>query len=294
VTNLNFLNPLAGLAALACENSDVAAGIVRKLEFRGKRRIAQRTTRAKSGHEVVATCSGIRYKLDLRDDLQRELYFNIYDREDIQYALTLLRPGGVCLDVGANNGTFALNFARAVGGSGMVHAFEADGQVFARLQANCRLNKAESVVRCRHAAITSVSGPVEFYSSSSSHSGWGSVVEFQDIAEQKQTVTGITLDDFLLAQNIRHVDILKADIEAHEPEMLRGAQESLADHVFCHIIIEFNGLRLAQRGKSIEDLLAPLESAGYRAMEFRLKELQRVRDGSIPAETVCTNFFFSV
>lgn len=290
---INLFNPAFSLAALACEKSNIVARIVRRLNFRGKGRIVQRIRPQFSNREVIASCGSVLYRLDLRDDVQRELYFGVYERREIREALELIPHGGTCIDVGANNGAFALVFAKKVGAEGVVHAFEPDSLVYSRLQANCLLNGFEDRLKCHHMAVSNVAATLTFYRSDSQHSGWGSLAEFKDIAKQAEPVQSTTLDYFLASENILRVDLLKVDVEAHEPELLEGARNSLGNHVFRFILIEFNGFRLRERGKSLEDFLDPLLTAGYEVVRPRADELQQMLSGFIPNATVLINFLFA-
>jgi len=290
---LDLFDPLFSVAARACENSAFATGLLRKFDFRGKRRIVQRIRRTKAGPEVLAICDGTRYRLDLKDDVQREVYFRTYDLTDFHCALEAIPPGGTCLDLGANVGEFALRFANWVGPTGRVFAFEADPGVFSRLALNRDLNGLGCQLECIQAAVSNVNRTVNFYGSGPEHSGWGSMVEFKDISRSVSAVQALTLDAFLAERGISKVDFLKIDVEAHEPEVLEGACESLRHHVFRFVLIEFNGFRLAQRGKSFEDFVAPLESAGYAATKLRLDEFNGIRSGQLSPEKVCTNFLFT-
>ena len=244
--------------------------------------------------EITADCQGIWFRLDLRDDVQREIYFNIYEQEDLQQTLDLIPSGGTCIDVGANNGAVALRLAKKVGKLGVVHALEPDPAILARLETNCRLNGFESFMKCHPLAASNVNGSVAFYGSDPRHSGWGSLARFADIAVDSRTVKTVTLDSFLAEQRIRSVDFLKVDVEAHEPELLEGARGSLMAKVFRYILIEFNGIRLAQRGKSLADVVTPLAAAGYRATRFRAELLQKMQDGLVAPESICTNFLFEI
>jgi FkbM family methyltransferase len=287
-----FLNPVFSLAARGCEKSPAMANLVRRFNFRGKGSIVQRIRPEAMRREVTAECSGIRYQLDLHDDVQRELYFNQYERDDIREVLSLVPAGGVCLDIGANNGAFALQLARKVGPRGTVHAFEPDPYIFSRLVQNCRLNGFEDRLYCHNVAVTNAKGPITFYQSDRSHSGWGSLVKFADITTEAQEVEGITLDSFLTQERIAAVDLLKVDVEAHEPELLAGAQTSLAGRMFRYVMIEFNGIRLAERGKTLDDFLQPLLRAGYQPGRLRVELLRELQQGTVPMTDVCTNFLF--
>ncbi len=287
-------NPLFSCAARVCERSPVASNFVRNFAFTGKGRIVARIRPEAIGPDIIATCRGVRYRLDLRDHIQRDLYFNCNpsDELELRRVLHLIPVGGTCIDAGANIGAFALPFAKRVGDRGMVHAFEPDRANIVRLAANAALNGFDHVVTCHHVAVSNTNGEVSFYRSDSNESGWGSLVEFKDIAVDRELVRAITLDDFLLAEKIEKVDLLKVDVEAHEPELLEGSRRSLAAKVFRFILIECNGVRLAQRGKVLDDLLGPILGAGYSA-QFREDTLHGLRAGDIPFETVCTNFLFA-
>jgi FkbM family methyltransferase len=288
----DLLAPVFDFGARTCEKSPAVAQLVRRFDFRGKGSIVQRIRSEAMSREVTAVCDGLLYRLDLRDDIQRELYFNRYERADIQQALALIPFGGTCLDIGANNGAFALQLARKVGEKGRVYAAEPDPYVFARLVQNCRLNGYEGRVHCHNIALTNANGPIVFYRSDRGHSGWGSLVRFSDIAAGAQQVPGVTLDEFVKKERVETVDLLKIDVEAHEPELLEGARNSLAKRLFRFLLIEFNGVRLAERGKTLRDFLQPLLSAGYQPMKFRLDLLKRLQLGALSAGSVCTNFLF--
>jgi FkbM family methyltransferase len=267
--------------------------MMRRLNFRGKGHILQRIRPESIAREVVADCGGVLYRLDLREDIQRELYFGVYESSEIWDALKLIPSGGTCLDVGANNGAFALQFAKKVGRKGVVHAFEPDSVICSRLKANCLLNRFETWFKCHQLAVSNVTDTLTFYKSDSKHSGWGSLAEFKDIAVKAEIVHAITLDDFLASENISRVDFLKVDVEAHEPEVLEGARNSLRNHVFRFILTEFNGFRLKERGKSLDDLLNPLLTAGYNVVRPRADMVNDMLSGSIPNETVLINFLFA-
>lgn len=289
----DLFNPLFIIGARTCEKSPAVAKLVRNFDFKGKGSVIQRIRSQAMPHEVTAECDGILYRLDLRDDVQREIYFNRYEQADLTAALSLIPAGGVCIDVGANIGVFALHMAQKAGASGVVHAFEPDPYVFSRLLHNSQLNHFEDRVYSHNVAVTDRTGQIPFYQSDRTHSGWGSLVRFGDIAVHTNSVEGTTLDRFLANEKIAKVDLIKIDVEAHEPELLQGASESLSRGVFRFVLIEFNGIRLSERGKTLNDFLNPLQTRGYRPTKLRLPLLKKMQEGAVPPETVCTNFLFA-
>ena len=289
----DILNPICALAARTCEKSPLAADLVRKVDFKGKGRIVQRIRSGAMAREIVASCDGIQFQLDLRDDIQRELYFNIYEREDLKVALDLIPVGGACIDIGANNGAFALQFAKKVGPAGVVHAYEPDPTIFSRLWSNRSLNRFEKVLHCHRAAVSNVNGSVTFHGSDPGHSGWGSLIEFSDIAVRSSAVNATTLDAIVTSENLDRVDFLKIDVEANEPEVLAGGKAALERQIFRYIMIEFNGVRLAERGKTLEDLLQPLNSAGYAPVTLRTDLMHKMLQHLVPPDNIVTNFLFA-
>jgi FkbM family methyltransferase len=289
----DIFDPICALAARTCEKSPLAADLVRKVDFKGKGRIVQRIRSGAMAREIVADCNGIQYQLDLRDDIQRELYFNVYEREDLKVALDLIPVGGTCIDIGANNGAFALQFARKVGPAGVVHAYEPDPTIFSRLWSNRRLNRFEKVLHCHRMAVSNVNGSVTFHGSDPGHSGWGSLIEFSDIAVRTSAVNATTLDAIVSAENLNKVDFLKVDVEAHEPEVLAGARAALAQQKFRFIMIEYNGIRLAERGKTLEAFLQPLKDAGYVPVMLRTDLISQMLERVVPPERIVANFLFA-
>jgi hypothetical protein len=53
-----------------------------------------------------------------------------------------------------------------------------------------------------------------------------------------ESVSVTTLDEYLSTHGIDQVDVLKLDVEGHEPQALEGAQATLSDHRIKAIVIE--------------------------------------------------------
>jgi len=228
----------------------------------------------------------------LTDDLQRQIYFNLHEEYELETISKLIPRGGLCVDVGANVGFYTLHFARCVGKNGTVHAFEPDPLNFVKLHENVKLNDFEAQIILHDCAITNKTGTATFYQSKRSHSGWGSLVEFKDIAVAQVDVHATTLDDFLASKCIGNVDLLKVDVEAGEFELLEGAARSLRNHIFRYIFIEYFGARLAEHGKTFADFRDIFHSYGYKAIELNLDLLRQMSNGIVPAEKQLVNWVF--
>ena len=142
----------------------------------------------------------------------------------MEFGHTLIKPGDVVVDGGANQGVFTCAFASAVGESGGVFAFEPLSYAFRRLQRNVELNGFSNCVlyngalsdRAGEAVIDSSIGPV---SASITRDFGGRCLD--------RVVT--TTVDKACASTSR-LDFVKLDVEGAELATLRGARESIASH----------------------------------------------------------------
>lgn len=279
------------VVAKACEKSALLLFILRNAPFKEKDLVVSNIN-PNSLHKQVAKCDGIKYKLDLKDDVQFMIYFNTMEREEISFISKVISKGSLCIDVGANVGFYALHFAKWVGKNGRVHAFEPDPNNFKLLNENCVLNNFTSIIQTHNIAFSDQSGLMPFYQTGAAHSGWGSLYEFKDIAVSRINVPTITMDDFLQSQKINQVDFLKVDVEATEFEFLEGAKYSLKTQIFKYILIEFNGPRLEERGKNIHDFVKIFSDNNYRAMGIHTDYLEKLKNGTLQQNKVMGNFLF--
>ena len=135
-----------------------------------------------------------------------------------------LRPGGCFYDIGAHVGFFSLCASRIVGESGVVMAFEPDPENAKVLREAAQRNDMPQL-RVVEAAVWSSSGPIEFQRAPKSSSRVDGqvrpIANWED--ENRVSVDGVSLDDFILRSKSRPPDFLKVDVEAAESEVLKGA-----------------------------------------------------------------------
>jgi FkbM family methyltransferase len=287
------MDPVLRVAARACEHSAILLEILRHVGFRGKGLIVHRIRHAAIPKRLIAECSGVKLDLDTDDDIQFDIYFNAYERRVLNRVLPLVGQGGTCLDLGANVGVFALHFARRVGPSGTVHAFEPDPVNYERLRRNIELNRFEGTVRAHQVALSDKTGSATFFCSSPGRSGWGSLNEFPDVSVGQITVPTTTLDDFVRDEKIEKVDFLKVDVEASEYEVLSGSRGCLERRLFKYILIEFNGIRLSELGKDFHGFRQFFAANGYVPARMNLRVFRRLQQNRIRTENTITNFLFT-
>lgn len=190
----------------------------------------------------------------------------------------LVRPGDVCLDVGAKHGLYTAVLAAAAGPAGHVVAFEPlPGP--RRVLTTARAITGASTVRVVAAAVSDVEGtdtlalpirrglpvPGRAYLTRGAL-GPGSNAEFRHHHPVRTDV--VTLDAWVARAGLARVDVIKVDVEGAEPAVLAGARATL-ERWHPTLLLELEARHLARYAPdgdaAAADLLARLAELGYRA-----------------------------
>jgi FkbM family methyltransferase len=208
---------------------------------------------------------GLRLELDLRDNLQRTLYFTgTYEPGLLRLLETELRAGDVMVDVGAHVGVHALTAARRLrelGGAGRVIAFEPSEDSSAAVRAGAARN--DLPVEVVRAGLGEEEGTVELrgdprYGSSDA----GVRSQFGD-GEVVATAPLTTFDAWAASAGLDRLDVVKIDIEGAEILALRGMRGSLMRLRPRIVAIEVKDV-VMERGPGDEaSLHALLAECGY-------------------------------
>lgn len=176
---------------------------------------------------VVTLPNGVRMRLDAGIDAQRELLFSgVYQPALANVLRQHVGPGAHCLDIGANLGYFALDFARRVGKTGRVAAFEANPTLAEALEAQARLNSFDHLHVHNRAVFEASGQALTFYIST--HPGKSSLdAAMAGTTTRAITIETIAIDDFMQAQSWTRLDAIKCDIEGADAPALLGAQASI-------------------------------------------------------------------
>ena len=168
----------------------------------------------------------------------------------------VLRAGMVAVDVGANIGCHTLTMARLVGPEGAVIAFEPQRIVYQNLCANIALNALGNVHAVNAAAGTGAG------TSSVPAIDYAAAGNFGDIAlngaEGGEAVQIAALDSVPLD----HCHLIKIDVEGMEYDVLRGGEQTIAQHRSA-LYIEND------RAENLTRLIAHLLAADYRLFWHR-------------------------
>ena len=174
---------------------------------------------------TVAEIHRSRMVLDLDDYVQRKIWYGCFEPAQVRVVERMIRPGDTVIDVGANVGFYTLLFARLVGSTGTVHAFEpvmADA-----LELNLELNGYRQVTVHRAAAgaengFVRLSNPRPRASSGNWRRSDGA---------NGFEVPQVTLDQYV---NER-VAFVKIDVEGMEADVLAGLAGSIRSSPHRHV-----------------------------------------------------------
>ncbi len=181
-----------------------------------------------------------------------------------------LKPGMVCMDVGANIGVISINLARKVAPTGHVYAFEPVPPLVRRLEANIRLNGHESVTSVHEVGLSGENGRaiIRYAPPEKLNQGRASLVNWDEALTLQTEIDTRTIDRFVEDEGIRQIDFVKVDIQGGEMALLEGGARTFSE-LSPDLLIEVSPEDLKETGKNSRDLLGRLAGYGYAIHELR-------------------------
>jgi FkbM family methyltransferase len=194
-----------------------------------------RVIRRISGRGMQLECRrrGVVWSLDLDEGIDISIYaLGAYEPRTLNAYEKLIKPGSVVFDIGANIGAHTLHFARLVGPTGRVFAFEPTDFAIAKLRRNLAMNPELAgrvdPQQCFLVADSTTSVPATV------HSSWPVAHAHDDLDPEHQgkpqTLTAartITADGFCQEAGIHRLDFIKIDVDGNEYPVLRGLEQTL-------------------------------------------------------------------
>ena len=197
--------------------------VFRRVDFRGKGRLRGLLPVPCEGRPVVTFPGDVRLRLDLRESLQRDFYFGLYDRFELQLMSRYL--GGDMVDVGAHIGMYALRAARELRGRGRVLAFEPNPAARSQLAENVALNGCDNVVVLSSAAAASP-GRATLHVPETDDPSFSSL-EGDRFAEGAPVEVDVTTVDAGVRENGLRPSFVKIDVEGREVDVVQGMSETV-------------------------------------------------------------------
>lgn len=204
-----------------------------------------------------------------------------------------IKNGDVCFDVGANIGWYTTFFAKLVGPTGQVHAFEPVPGTFAELQRNVEVNGLNSNVIVNNIGLGDTKAKTEIYLFPELSSGYASLADKPDRKSEKVEVKISTFDLYTEINKIEQVDFIKVDIEGAELMFLQGAQKLFNRKKLPVLFLELTLAGAKEFGYKPNDVIVYIkERANYRYFlvdetNKKLDEIKGFSDSDVGANVLC-------
>jgi FkbM family methyltransferase len=229
------------------------------VSFRGKTRLLNLLC-PKSGAKRTRIF-GSSMELDLSDFIQRQIYLGTFEPDETRWVKAYLRPGMTFVDVGANVGYYtALAAHKVAGGEGRVVSFEPSPYAFERLNRFVEANRLAHVTAV-NAGLSDSTGETQLYLGADSDNHTPTMVAHPNTIAT--TVKIVTLDAEAERLGVDRLDLIKIDVEGHEPKVLAGAKGLMKERRIRAVLCEFNEVWLGQAGSSQQELSWILRQAGF-------------------------------
>jgi FkbM family methyltransferase len=187
-----------------------------------------------------------------------------YEHDLIRWAVGMMDPSKVFLDIGAHVGTWSLAFAK---NCAKVHCFEPTPRTFNYLCGNIALNNLDDRIVAHNLALAEKEGRMPIYKGSED-GGSNSLLQMLD-----RTPTWMVDVKTLDSMGLTNVGMIKIDVEGFEKNVLEGAQETLKANGYPRIFFESWIPEREEGGipsKSLRsELFEYIESTGYKVVPIR-------------------------
>jgi FkbM family methyltransferase len=230
----------------------------------------------------IAKLGHYRFYVNIAEYSGVSLYFFSEHNEPFSAWLVskLINKGDLCLDIGANLGSYTFLMAHSTGSEGKVFAFEPNPNLYRFLKDSVNLNQADRFIFVDPRALYSKSGQsLRFYlSNNPSNSGTSSLVNHGVFVCEKNCVIveTVSLKDYFIENKIEKCKLIKIDVERAEQEVLKGMMDLLRERRIDYIVLE----QLA--GSESQKILDSVAYTGWLIDETRknLLDINQVELGS--------------
>ena len=217
------------------------------------------------------------YMFNYGGTIENEVFWkgisNTWEEETIWLWIKLCKSSKIIFDIGANTGIYSL-IAKTVNPSAKVFAFEPSEETFPKLVYNDKINNTNIITE--KIALSNESGTKIFYdifepNQTSASLSPDKLKNFEGYTGKinEYKVRSETLSDYIQNNNITHIDLMKIDVELHEPEVIEGFGNFLFQFKPT-IIIEVLTTEVAEKLNTI------LNFSGYHYYHLEKEKLQKV------------------
>jgi len=222
------------------------------------------------------------------DFCSRSILRENFENAEWRFVARYLQPGMTALDIGAHHGFYSLLASAKVGTTGRVIAFEPSPRERQKLLRNLALNGCSNV-QVEDCALADAPGEQELILVGSNNSGCNSLRQ-PNVADLTSSIAVrvATLDGYFAGHPLPPVDFIKLDTEGAELAILKGACSVLRSRLRPLIQCELEEIRTQPWGYHPREIVALLDTMGYRWFQAQSNGTLRPVEDKTKAEG---NFF---
>lgn len=215
---------------------------------------------------------GVRLMLFPGEMVSDAIAYGGFETEVSGFLSAYLKPGMTVIDAGTNFGLYAALAARLVGPSGRVYGFEPSAREHDRALRNMELNGFDNV-QIFQAALSDADGSAELHVCSNYYAAFNSIAQVLPVVANNvvrtEHVPTFTVDSFTEQQAVRHVDVMKIDVEGAESAVLRGGARVFGAADGPIILCELCDLNQDEPVGRTRTVLKLLHEYGYEVFDLR-------------------------
>ncbi|MEO7989467.1 MAG: FkbM family methyltransferase [Chryseolinea sp.] len=203
---------------------------------------------------------GLTLQVDISDYIGHYLYFGFLDT-GIANLFSLCKKNNTVIDIGANIGWTALNFAQ-LSATGTVIGFEPDPFNYSVCKANIARNTLPNLMVLPF-GLGETSAEVMMEVRTPENRGGNRIAPQGSAGAVNVHIK--RLDDVTEVSSLSAINLMKLDVEGYELKVLRGAKNILQKHKPT-LFIEVDDDNLNDQHDSAKDLVSFLEACGYSSI----------------------------
>jgi len=184
--------------------------------------------------------------------------FSFVEDFENKFFQSIIRPGMVVADVGANIGWYTTMASKLIGDQGKVFAFEPDLENFRLLCKNISANQCNNVETFNW-AVSDKTGETQLFFCEENRGDHR--IYKSDKGRRKIGIHATSLDDFF--KNSPRVDIIKIDVQGAERLVLCGMKKIIENNPRLSIMMEFCPAFLKMCDSSPDDFLREIKDYGF-------------------------------
>jgi FkbM family methyltransferase len=196
---------------------------------------------------------------------ERAIIYNAYEPEVVALFASLLDKDSVVFDIGAWIGNYTLLAATR---AKQVIALETNPENISRINDNLSLNEGfDKIITVLNIGASNKKTVAALDKRESRI--MDRVLDMPEGKTDAEDVIRVdTLDNIAANLDIKHIDLVMMDIEAHEIYALEGMKELLSKKAVKHLIIEVHPKFLQEIGRTDAEVIQILENSGYKVDKF--------------------------